>query len=358
VKAVVLVGGEGTRLRPLTLDTPKQLLAVVEVRMIERVLGHLAGHGVDEAVLSVGYLPDAFLSAYPDGKACGIRLMYAVDPLPLDTGGAIRFAAMEAGVEETFLAVNGDVLTDADLSALIAFHRRVGAETTLHLAPVKDPSAFGVVLADQAGRVQAFLEKPGGPPYPSRLINAGTYVMEPSVLDRIPAGGPVSVERHTFPSMVADGTLWAWASDAYWMDVGTLPSYLAACQDLISGVRGSPPAPGARDLGERCWATGSPVIDGEIEGPALVADAAFVAREARVSGSVIGIGARVEGGAVVEGSVVMAGAVVGAGAVVEGSIVGEGARVGAKAWLSDLCVVGNRVTVADGARASGARMGP
>ncbi len=357
MKAVVLVGGEGTRLRPLTLDTPKQLLAVVEVRMIERVLGHLAAHGVDEAVLSLGYRPDAFLSAYPDGKACGVRLMYAVDPLPLDTGGAIRFAATEAEVEETFLAVNGDVLTDADLSALVAFHRRIGAETTIHLAPVADPSAFGVVTTDGEGRVQAFLEKPG-PPYPSRFINAGTYVMEPSVLARIPAGGPVSVERDTFPSMVADGALWAWASDAYWVDAGTLPSYLAACKDLISGVRGTPPAPGARDLGGGRWATGSPVIDGEIAGPALVADAAFVAREARVSGSVVGIGARIEGGALVEGSVVMAGAVVGAGAVVEGSIVGEGARVGSKAWLSDLCVVGNRVTVADGVRASGARMGP
>ncbi len=151
--AVVLVGGEGTRLRPLTLTTPKQMLPVVGVPMLERVIGHLAAHGVDRAVLSLGYLPDAFLETYPDGRAAGIELTYAVEPEPLDTAGAVRFAASRAGIAETFVVVNGDVLTDLDLTGLVSFHRDRGAEGTIALHPVADPSAFGVVPTDDDGRV-------------------------------------------------------------------------------------------------------------------------------------------------------------------------------------------------------------
>ncbi|HLW45245.1 MAG TPA: nucleotidyltransferase family protein, partial [Acidimicrobiales bacterium] len=142
MKAVVLVGGEGTRLRPLTLSIPKQMLPIAEQPMIERVLGRLGRHGVDEAVLSLGYLPDAFMKAYPDGVAAGVKLSYAVEPTPLDTAGAIRFAALHAAVGDTFVVLNGDVLTDMDLGALLAFHRARGAEGTVSLFPVDDPSAF------------------------------------------------------------------------------------------------------------------------------------------------------------------------------------------------------------------------
>jgi mannose-1-phosphate guanylyltransferase len=207
VRAVVLVGGEGTRLRPLTLTTPKQMLPIVEEPMIERVVGHLADHGVDDAVFSLGYRPDAFIDAYPDGTIAGVRLTYAVEPTPLDTAGAIRFAASFAGIDETFVVVNGDVLTDADVSGLVDFHRRRGAEATISLTPVEDPSAFGVVPTDDQGRVEAFIEKPPRDEAPTNLINAGTYVFEPTVLDRIPAERRVSIERETFPAMVGDGTL-------------------------------------------------------------------------------------------------------------------------------------------------------
>lgn len=160
MRAVVLVGGEGTRLRPLTLTAPKQMLPIVEEPMIERVVGHLADHGMGDAVLSLGYRPDAFIDAYPDGTIAGVRLTYAVEPSPLDTAGAIRFAAAHAGIDETFVVVNGDVLTDSDLSGLVAFHRERGAEATISLTPVEDPSAFGVVPTDDQGRVEAFIEKP------------------------------------------------------------------------------------------------------------------------------------------------------------------------------------------------------
>ena len=205
VRAVVLVGGEGTRLRPLTLTVPKQMLPVVEQPMIERVIGHLADHGIDEAVLSLGYRPDAFIDAYPAGTIAGVRLIYAVEPTPLDTAGAIRFAAEQGAVDETFVVVNGDVLTDSDISELIDFHRRRGAEATISLTPVDDPSSFGVVPTDDQGRVEAFIEKPPRDEAPTNLINAGTYVLEPSVLGRIPDDRPVSIERETFPAIVEAG---------------------------------------------------------------------------------------------------------------------------------------------------------
>ena len=246
MKAVVLVGGEGTRLRPLTLSTPKQMLPVVGVPMLERVLGHLARHGVDEAVLSLGYLPDAFLEAYPDGRAAGVSLAYAVEPEPLDTAGAVRFAATSAGVDDTFVVVNGDVLTDLDLTRLVAFHRRVGAQGTIALHPVADPSAFGVVPTDADGRVTAFVEKPPRGEAPTNQINAGTYVLEPSVLKRIASSGRVSIERETFPAMVRDGVLFALSDEGYWLDTGTPSAYLDANFDYVDGRRGPDGHAGAR----------------------------------------------------------------------------------------------------------------
>jgi mannose-1-phosphate guanylyltransferase len=207
--AVVLVGGFGTRLRPLTLSAPKQMLPVVDRPMIEHVLGGLAGHGVDRVVLSMGYREDVFRAAYPDGSCAGIELRYAVESEPLDTAGAIRFAADSAGVAETFVVVNGDVITDMDLTDLWDRHHQVGAEATISLTPVDDPSRFGVVPTDDEGRVLAFVEKPPPGEAPTNWINAGTYVMEPEVLDRIEPDRPSSVEREIFPSIVAEGRLWA-----------------------------------------------------------------------------------------------------------------------------------------------------
>src|SRR5688572_28323156 len=225
MRAVVLVGGFGTRLRPLTQHTPKQMLPVVHRPMVERVVAHLGEHGVDEAILALGYRPDAFQAAYPDDRCAGVRLHYAIEPEPLDTAGAIRFAALDAGIAERFLVLNGDVLTDLDVGAQVAFHERIGAEGTIALHRVEDPSAFGVVPTDAEGRVTTFIEKPPPGEAPTDLINAGTYVLEPSVLERIHAGAPVNVEPVTFPAMVADGSLYAFDGDTYWVDAGTPTTY-------------------------------------------------------------------------------------------------------------------------------------
>jgi len=355
MKAVVLVGGEGTRLRPLTFTTPKQMLPVAEVTVIERVLDHLAAHGVTEAVLSLGYQPHAFTTAFPDDRAAGVALFYAIDPEPLDTAGAVRFAAQELDVDGSFVVVNGDVLTDQDLTALVEFHRDRGAEATIALTRVEDPSRYGVVAVDEQGRVDAFVEKPAPGTAPSDLINAGTYVLEPSVLDRIPPGRS-SIERLVFPAIAGDGRLFASSSPAYWIDVGTPATYLEAQLDLLDGIRGTPPAPHATDSGNGVWRLGSSVVDGEVVGPSLIGDAAYVAEGARVARAIVGAGARVEAGAVVADSVLLPGALVRRDAVIERSIVGERAVVGEGTKLSDLSVVGGGTTVESGQQLVGARV--
>ena len=358
MRAVVLVGGEGTRLRPLTFTTPKQMLPIAEAPMIERVLGHLASFGVDDVVLSMGYRPDAFLAAFPDDKCAGVRLTYAVEPSPLDTAGAIRFAATEARLDSTFLVVNGDVLTDWDLGLLTSFHRSRGASATIALTPVEDPSAFGVVPTDSDGRVQAFIEKPPRDEAPTNYINAGFYVLEPSVLDRIDAGRRVSIERETFPALVAEGACYALGSDAYWIDTGTPAKFLEANFDYVRGRRGpNALAAHARESAPGVWLNGAgPVVSGKVVAPSLIGDAAYVAHGAVVEGSVVGAGCRIESGAVVRDSVLLPGALVHHDALVEGSVVGEGAVVGRDAVVRGLSVIGGGQSVGEGATLDGERV--
>jgi mannose-1-phosphate guanylyltransferase len=227
-----------------------------------------------------------------------------------------------------------------------------GAEGTVSLTPVADPSSFGVVVTDDAGGVQAFIEKPAPGEAPTNLINAGTYVLEPSVLGRVPPGERVSMERQVFPAMAADRSLFAMPSDAYWIDAGTPAKYLEAQLDLLSGARGTAPAPSAREVWPGVWTLGEPVIDGQVRPRSLVGDAAFVRAGARVRDSVVGAGARVDDATVV-GSVLLPGAVVHAGALVSGSIVGAAAVVGDGAVVSGLSVVGDGTKVEAEARLDG-----
>jgi mannose-1-phosphate guanylyltransferase len=362
VRAVVLVGGEGTRLRPLTHTTPKQLLPVAGMPMLERLLGWLGGCGVDEVVLSLGYRPDAFCRAYPDGRWHGIRLTYAVEPEPLDTAGAVRFAAEAAGVGERFLVVNGDVLTDLDLSALVAFHEARDGSATIHLTPVDDPSRFGVVSTHDDGRVVAFIEKPAPGTAPTNLVNAGTYVLEPEVLDAIDPGRRVSIEREVFPALVGSGRLFAMGTDDYWLDIGTPEAYLQAHEDLLGGRRAGPPSPDATPGEDGWWTLGDPAVArtaaaGADLGPAtLVGAGARVGPGARVAHSSLGADATVGEGALVEGSVVMDGATVAARAVVRRSVVGSRARVGEDAVLDELSVIGDDVVIDAGRELHAARV--
>ena len=356
MKAVVLVGGEGTRLRPLTLSAPKQMLPIVGVPMIERVLTYLASHGVDEAVLSLGYLPDAFTEAYPGGRAAGVSLTYAVEPEPLDTAGAVRFAATFAGIDETFVVVNGDVLTDLDLTSLVTFHREREAEGTIHLHPVAEPSAFGVVPTDSEGRVTAFVEKPPRDEAPTNEINAGTYVLEASVLARIAANGRVSIERETFPAMVRDGVLYARSDDRYWIDTGTPSTYLEANFDYVEGRRGTPIAPDLGDRGDGVYVEGESDLRGDVIAHSVVFAGCTLEPGARVERSVLGRGSVISAGAVVADCVLMDDCHVAADASVSGTIMGPRSIVGQRADVKPVSVLGADAVVSSGTMVDGERV--
>jgi mannose-1-phosphate guanylyltransferase len=324
--AVVLVGGFGTRLRPLTNTIPKSMLPVAHVPLIERLIGQLERGGVDDVTLALGFLPEPFVEAFPDGHCGGVRLRYAIEPEPLDTAGAIRFAAEHAGIGETFVVANGDVLTDLSIADLVAAHRGAGAEATIHLIGVDDPSAFGVVERDSGGWIVRFVEKPPPGTAPSNLINAGTYVLEPSVLARIPLGERTSVERETFPAVAGDGRFFSLATDDYWIDAGRPDLYRRANLDLVNGRRAEVCAP--------------------------IAPAAQVAAGVRVADSVVGA-ATVDEGAVVTGSVVLPGASIGASAIVEDSIVAGTIGAGAVVVRT---VVGAEAKIPDGEQLHDARV--
>ncbi|MDE0653877.1 MAG: NDP-sugar synthase [bacterium] len=337
--AIVLAGGLGTRLRPLTEERPKQMLPIVDRPMIEHVVAKLAAEGVADVVLSLGYRPDAFGAAYPSGRCGGAGLRYATEPEPLGTAGAVLFAARraatgngEAGGDpfaETFWALNGDVLTDAPLGELLALHQARGAEATILTIPMADASRYGLVESDASGRVSQFVEKPASGGAASGWINAGVYVLEPSVLARIPPGRSVSMERETFVEVARRGSLYALRSDAYWIDAGTPASYLQANIDLVSGRR-------AITLG-------------------AVSPQAGVAPDAEILDSVVMERATVEAGARLSGSVVLPGGRIGAGAVVADSVVGYDAVVGPGARVLGFTLLGDGVTVAAGESLQGGR---
>ncbi|MGO9582906.1 MAG: sugar phosphate nucleotidyltransferase [Acidimicrobiales bacterium] len=351
--AVVLVGGEGTRLRPLTYEIPKQMLPVVERPMIVQVFEWAASHGIDRAVLSLGYRADAFIEAFPSNEIAGVALEYVVEPEPLDTAGAIRFAAEKSGVSDTFLVLNGDVLTDFDATALIAFHRSSSAQASIALTPVTDPSRFGVVPTDGDGRVIAFIEKPPPGQAPTNLINAGIYVLETSVLDQIAGGRRVSIERETFPKLVEGRALYALASDAYWLDTGTPEQFLQAQHDILSGRRPSRPA--APEIRTGVWVDASAEVAGSLGPLCFVGPKVTIAAGAVVSESVLGAGSRIGRDAVIDRSVLMPGSEVRAGAIVSDSIVGPRAVIGGGAHLSGMTIIGVGAevparSVLDGAR--------
>jgi mannose-1-phosphate guanylyltransferase len=364
VKAVVLVGGEGTRLRPLTLTTPKPLLPIGGIAFLERQLAWLAGHGVTDVVLSLGYLPDAFVEHFPSGRFSSpsgpdVSLRYAVEPYPLGTAGAIRFAAEAGGVDDRFVVCNGDVLTTLDLTSIVSFHAERRATATIHLTRVDDPTAFGVVPTYPDGEVKAFVEKPPPGAAPTDWINAGTYVLEPSVLDRIPAELTVSIERETFPRMLEDrGLVFAVGTDDYWIDIGTPAKYLEAHADLLDGRLGLPPSPDAVEATPGVWMLGDVSIAAEasVAAPALLGAGATLAAGARVAGSTIGAGCVIGESAEVDGSVLCDGVTIGAGARVLGSIIGPDAVLEDGAVVLDASVVGAGVVLSTGTTVAGGRV--
>jgi len=319
VQAIVLVGGEGTRLRPLTSDVPKPAVTLVDRPFLAYAIEWLAAHDVTEIVLACGFLPDVLREALGDEERhAGVTITYVAEPEPLGTAGAIRFAAEALGdrLEDRFLALNGDVLADLDLNALVRAHDQRGASATIGLYPVDDSSAYGLVHCDEEGRVLEFLEKTGEAV--AGEINAGAYVLERSVLDLVPAGRSVSIEREVFPRLVDSG-LCALLLPGYWMDIGTPERYLQASWDILEGrvkTEVEPTTPGC-----------------------LVAAGAEVDPEAQLGDrAVVSAGCRIEAGAEICESVLLDGCSVGAGARVERSILAPGATVDPGARLVNAVV--------------------
>jgi mannose-1-phosphate guanylyltransferase len=334
LKSIILVGGKGTRLRPLTYETPKQMLPLVGVPMIECVFEWLGRHDVTDTVLSLGYLPEQFMEAYPTNEIAGVRVDYAVEPEPLDTAGAIRFAATMFGFDETFLVVNGDVLTDLNITTLKTFHLQHGGEATIALHPVDDPSRFGVVPTTADGQVIAFVEKPPRDQAPTNHINAGTYIFEPRALDRIAEEGRVSVERDTFPKMAGAGELFAMVDGAYWLDTGTPQAYLQANIDILNGRQGMHEF---TDIVNCSWRHGSSTVD----------------VTATLTNSVVDSNCVVGANVILEETVLLPGAIVRANCVIRSSIIGPGAVIGSDSRLGATCVVGANEHVAASSELSG-----
>ena len=308
MKALILAGGYGTRLRPLTYTRPKHMLPIANRPHIEHVFDLLLRHGISEVALLTSYLADAFSDVIARASGAGMTIETTFEEQPLGTAGAFKNAQGLIG-DDTFVAFNGDILTDLDLTSVLDWHRAKQAEATIVLHAVEDPSAFGVVPTDDDGRVAGFIEKPPPGEAPTNLINAGVYVFEPSILERIPAGEVWSAERQLFPQLVEEGArLFALGTDAYWMDIGTPEKYLQANLDALSGGYHLP------DLALHDAAT---LIGRDVE----------IARTASVKTSCLGTRCVVGGDAVVEDSVLLDGVTVEPGASVVRSVLGAGVVV-------------------------------
>ncbi|WP_020668090.1 sugar phosphate nucleotidyltransferase [Amycolatopsis nigrescens] len=332
VDAVVLVGGKGTRLRPLTLSAPKPMLPTAGVPFLSHLLSRIRDAGIRHVVLGTSYRAEVFEEYFGDGSKLDLELEYVVEDVPLDTAGAIRNVAGRLRAEHA-LIFNGDILSGADLGALVQTHRDAAADVTLHLQRVADPSRFGSVPTDETGRVLEFLEKTPNPP--TDQINAGCYVFRRSVIESIPAGRPVSVERETFPGLLAAGAhIHGFVDDSYWLDVGTPEAFVRGSADLVRGLAPTSALPG--EVGDSLVLGGALCGAGaSVTGGATLGKGCTVGPRAEVAGSVLFDGATVGEDAVVERSVLGAGAEVGAGAVLRGVVLGDGAKVGAGCELTD-----------------------
>ncbi|WP_406476824.1 sugar phosphate nucleotidyltransferase [Streptomyces platensis] len=337
-EAILLVGGKGTRLRPLTVHTPKPMVPAAGVPFLTHQLARARAAGVEHIVLATSYLAEVFEPYFGDGSALGLHLEYVTEEEPLGTGGAIRNVAsrLHSAPDDPVLIFNGDILTGLDIAALVGTHRSSGADVSLHLTRVEDPRAFGLVPTDDTGRVTAFLEKPQTPEeIVTDQINAGAYVFNRSVIDTIPAGRPVSVERETFPGLLADGAhLQGMVDSTYWLDLGTPQAFVRGSADLVLGRAPSPAVPGR--CGDRLiLETAEVATDAKLTGGTVVGPRTVIGAGAEIDGSAVLDGAVIAPGARIRDSLIGAGAHIGARTVLDGAVIGDGARIGPDNELRD-----------------------
>ncbi len=351
MKAILLAGGKGTRLRPLTLHTPKPIVPIFDKPFLSYQIGLLKQvPEIDEVILSLNYQPRRLEETFGDGSGIGMRLRYVVEPSPLGTGGAIRYAAQ--GIDDTLIVFNGDVMTAVDVAAVVRQHKERQAKATIVLTPVDNPSAYGLVECDADGNVRRFLEKPSPDEITCDTINAGIYVLEPDTFDRIPKDTPYSIERGYFPSLVTRGeTFCAYVERGYWIDIGTPEKYRDVHQDIFDG---------RCPLGPEGIASGQPVVSPEarveagavLEGPCFLDAGVIVKAGARIGPySVLGKSVLVEEDAQVTGAIIWPNARIGHDAVVEGALIGRSCYVGKNAHVGPTAILGDKTTLSDFTRA-------
>jgi NDP-sugar pyrophosphorylase family protein len=353
MKAILLAGGKGTRLRPLTIHTPKPIVPIFDRAFLHYQLDLLKQvPEIDEVILSLNYQPRRIEEVFGDGSDSGLAIRYVVEPAPLGTAGAVRYAG--ESLHDSVVVFNGDVLTQVDLAAVIALHRERGAQATIVLTPVENPTAYGLVETDPNGNIQRFLEKPKPDEITCDTINAGIYVLEPDTFDRIPKDTPWSIERSFFPSLIERGeTFVAYVYRGYWIDIGTPEKYMQVHRDLMdarfTGYRAAPFAasPGASWISPRARIEAGAAV----EGPCFVDEGAVIKAGARIEPySVVGRHCHIEEHAVIDRAIVWANTRVSQEAVVRRSIVGRHCHIGRNATIEDGIVLGDKSVVTDYSR--------
>jgi mannose-1-phosphate guanylyltransferase len=345
MKAVILVGGLGTRLRPLTCNTPKPMIPLVNQPFIEHMLENMRDQGIDEAILAVQYLADRFREALGDGSRLGMKVRIVEEPEPRGTAGAVK--NVEHLLDGTTFVFNGDVMTDLDLQAMLAYHREHASICTIALTPVEDPTSFGLVETDNTGRIQRFLEKPRPEDVTTNMINAGTYILEPQVFRYVPPNQFYMFERGLFPVLMqTSDPMYAFPSRSYWTDVGKPQTYLEVHHDILIGkvrykFRG-------QQIAERVWAENGADIhpQAQLVGPIVLGPGVRIGAGAQVIGPTV-IGARCEIGAnaSIEGAVLWDDNVIGEGASLRACVLGRGNRIGAKAHLADSTIISDNCVI-------------
>jgi mannose-1-phosphate guanylyltransferase len=349
MKAILLAGGKGTRLRPLTVHTPKPIVPILNRPFLYYQIDQLKEiPEIDEVILSLNYQPRRIEEIVGEGDGLGIRVRYVVEPMPLGTGGAIRYAG--DSLTESVVVFNGDVLTQVDLAAVLRLHRERKAKATIVLTPVDNPRAYGLVETDADGNIQRFLEKPGDSEITCNTINAGIYVLEPDTFDRIPKDTAWSIERSFFPSLIERGeTFVAYIDNGYWIDIGTPAKYLQVHRDIMDGRYSAPPFNGA----SAAWTSPDARVDegADVQGPCFIDEGAVIKAGARILPySVIGRQTHVEEGALVDGSIIWPNGWIGPEASLKDSILGRNCHVGRSAVIDSPVVLGDKTVITDYSR--------
>lgn len=345
MKAVILVGGLGTRLRPLTCNTPKPMIPLLNQPFIEHMIENLRDQGIDEVILAVQYMADRFRAALGNGDRLGVKLHIIEEPEPRGTAGAVK--NVEHMLDGPTFVFNGDVLTDLDLQAMLAFHQSKGSKLTIALTPVEDPTAYGLVETDSQGHIQRFVEKPRIDEITTDKINAGTYIIEPELFRYVPPNQHYMFERGLFPVVLqTKDPMYGYPSRAYWTDIGKPQAYLEVHHDILIGkfhykMRG-------REIANRVWLEGDADIhpSAELVGPVLVGQGVRIGPRARIIGpSSIGAGCTIGAEAALEGAILWGNNEIGEGAVLRSCVIGNGNRVGPKVYITDGAIIGDNCTI-------------